>query len=302
MHRKIVLNMKKNLFFVVVLFVSTIVSAAGFEPFIKKNGSYVKFNENTDIVPGFVESETCKKGSFNYFRACLGYGNSEVITHFTDAFDVIAFNAFNNEIIMVIPSNSSKTSLTQNEVNLFLNGYKPSASDFASNLKSGVEDGSIRQSFVEESLGLTAENNTITDEVHGYVYTFENGILSNYKSLGGLSDDAVYVQEKFPQVYNKIRVNAITHYGQSKRTVSEYINGQCKYFMRINASYLRQAYNSSINYNFALLYSILYEGVSLDEFSFLVPGAEIKSSINNYVIMAYDTYIFTFKDNILTKE
>ena len=59
---------------------------------------------------------------------------------------------------------------------------------------------------------------------------------------------------------------------------------------------------SNINYNFALLYCILYDGMALDEFSFLVPGSELSSSINNYVIMKFGTYIFTFKDNVLVKD
>lgn len=292
----------KKFFIFIVLFATAVANVFGFEPYINKNGSYVLFDENTDIVADFVPSEKCAKGSFNYFRSCLGYGNYEVITHFTDAFDVIAFNAFNNEVIFIIPDKTTKTSLSQQEVNNYLKGYKPSASEFVDNLKKGVEDRSIRQSFVEASLGVKAEKNILTDEIHGFTYIFENGILANYKSLGGYSEDAIYVEENFPQVFNKILNNAQIQYGTSKGVVTEYVNGQCKYFMRINANYLRQAYNSNINYNFALLYCILYDGMGLDEFSFLVPGSELSSSINNYVIMKFGTYIFTFKDNVLVKD
>jgi len=292
----------KKFFIIFVLFVTIVTNVFGFEPYINKNGSYVLFDENTDIVAGFVPSEKCPKGSFNYFRSCLGYNNCEVISHFTDAFDIIAFNAFNNEVIFIIPNKTTKNSLSQQEANTYINGYKPSASEFVDNLRQGVENRSIRQSFVETSLGSKSENNTLTDEIHGFTYVFENGILSDYKSLEGFSEDAIYVKENFPQVFNKILNNARLQYGTSKGVVAEYVNGQCKYFMRIDANYLRQAYNSNINYNFALLYCILYEGMGLDEFSFLVPGSELSSSINNYVIMKFGTYIFTFKDNVLIKD
>lgn len=293
--------MKKSLLFFIAAFTS-LVAFAGVNPLINKNGTYVPFNEKTDIVSGFESSEECPKGSINYYRSCLGYENGEVIIHFNDAWDVFALNAFNNEVIFILPKDTTKTSLTQQEVYKYLAGYKPNASEFASNLKSAVEDRSIRKTFVEKSLGVTAVNNVLTDETHGFTYTFQDGTLISYKSRDGLSDDAIDVKENFPQVYSKIMSNARIYYGASKFAITEYVNGQCKYFRRINVSYLRQAYNSNINYNFALLYCILYEGMELDEFTFLVPNAEISSSLNNYVIMSCGNYMFTFKDKIHVKD
>jgi len=293
--------MKKIILFISAMFIASITNAAGFKPLINKNGTYVPFDEKTDIVPGFKTSEKSPKGSINYYRSCLGYGNGEIITHFNDACYVIALNAFNNEVIFIIPKDTTKTSLTQQEVNRYLAGYSPNASDFASNLKSGVEDGSIRQVFVEKSLGVKADNYTLTDNVHGFTYAFKDGILSSYKSNDGYSDDAIDVKENYPQIFAKILTNARVHYGASKLAVNEYVNGQCKYFRRINFSYLRQASNSNINFNYALLYCILYEGMGLDEFTFLVPNAEISSSLNNYVIMSCGNYMFTFKDKVHVK-
>lgn len=292
--------MKKSLLFFIAVFTS-LVAFAGFNPLINKNGTYVPFNEKTDIVAGFKQTDKCPKGSFNYYRSCLGYSDGEVLSHYNDDCYFIALNAFNNEVIFIIPKDTTKTSLTQQEVNKYLAGYKPNSSDFASNLKSAVEDRSIRKTFVEKSLGVNAVNNVLTDEIHGFTYTFQNGVLISYKSSDGLSDDAIDVKENFPQVYSKIMSNARIYYGASKLAVTEYVNGQCKYFRRINVSYLRQAYNSNINYNFALLYCILYEGMGLDEFTFLVPNAEISSSLNNYVIMSCGNYMFTFKDKTHVK-
>lgn len=293
--------MKKTLLFIMAVFTIAMSNAAGFKPLINKNGTYVPFDENTDIVQGYKPSANCPKGSINYYRSCLGYGNGEVITHFNDACYVIALNAFNDNVIFILPKDTTITSLTQQDVNRYLAGYKPNASDFASNLKTGVEDGSIRQSFVEDALGVKADNNILTDNIHGFTYTFKDGILSSYKSNDGFSDDAIDVKENYPQIFAKILTNARICYGNSKLAVAEYVNGQCKYFRRINMSYLRQASNSNINYNYALLYCILYEGMALDEFTFLIPNAEISSSLNNYVIMSYGNYMFTFKDKVHVK-
>ena len=293
--------MKKYLLFFLVILIASIVNAAGFKPLINKNGTYVPFDEKTDIVIGFKASDKSPKGSINYYIRCLGYGNGEVITHFNDACYVIVLNAFNNEVIFILPKDATKTSLTQQDVNRYLAGYSPNTSDFAGNLKSGVEDGSIRQVFVEKSLGVKADNNTLTDNVHGFTYTFKDGILSSYKSNDGFSNDAIDVKENYPQIFAKILTNARVSYGTSKLAITEYVNGQCKYFRRINFSYLRQASNSNINFNYALLYCILYEGMGLDEFTLLVPNAEISSSLNNYMIMSCGNYMFTFKDKVHVK-
>ena len=64
-----------------------------------------------------------------------------------------------------------------------------------------------------------------------------------------------------------------------------------------------QAYiNKAPNSNYALLYCILNEGMTLDEFNLLVPEAEISSSIGNYVNMSCGNYMFTFKDKFLVKD
>lgn len=288
-----------------VLFLSAIlivsIAKAGFNPLVNRDGTFLPFDENTDVVAGFKPNDKCPKGSFNFYVACLGYLRGEVLSHYNDDSYFIALNAFNNDIIFLIPKDTTIISLTQEEANRLLAGYKPNLSEFASNLKTGIEEGAIRQTFVEKSLGLKANNNVLTDEEHGFTYTFDNGKLSSYRSNDGLSDDALDVKEDFPQIYLKILTNARTYYGTSKTAILAYINGQCKYFRRINVSYLRQAYNTNINYNFALLYCILYEGMGLDEFSFLVPNAEISSSLNNYVIMSCGNYMFTFKDKVHIK-
>lgn len=268
--------------------------------FVNKNGTFVLFNDSTDIVKGFTPSDNCPKGSFNYYRSCLGYEDGEVIFHFSDGTYNFGLNLFNNEVIFVMTRDTSKTTLTQQEISNSLACDIPDANDFLIALQRGINN--IRLTFVEKSLGVTAINNILTDDIHGYTYTFENDVLINYKNNNGLSEDAIFVKEYLSQIFNKILINARDHYGTSSKFYTEYINGQCKYLLRIDTNYLRQAYSTNINYNFALLYCILYEGMGLDEFSLLVPNAEISSSVHNYVIMSYGTYIFTFKDNVHIKK
>lgn len=274
---------------------------AGWIPFVNKNGVYKPFDEKTDIVKTFVQTDKCPKGSFNYYRSCLGYLDGEVVSHFNDECYFIALNVFSNDVIFIIPQDTTKTTLTQQEVDSYLAGYKIDEGEFARKLRDGVEEKSIRQSFVEMTLGIKAENGILKDELHGYTYSFKNGLLVGYESDDGLSEDAKDIKASYPRIFDKIETNAKRHYGAAPSLVAKYINGQCKYFRTIDMTYLRTASNSTINYNYALLYCVLYSGVSLDDFMFLVPDAELSSSVNNYIIMSYGNYMFTFKDKVLIK-
>ena len=126
----------------------------------------------------------------------------------------------------------------------------------------------------------------------------EHGVWINYD---GLNEDAKDVKVNFPQIFSRIKSNASKYYGESSTLMTEYINGQCKYFRTIEMSYLRSASNPTINYNYALLYYVFYSGVNLDDFMFFVPDAKIASSVNNYIIMSCGSYVFTFKDKVLVK-
>lgn len=285
----------KYLLLTIVAFMgfSSLAFGDGFHAFVNKNGVYLPFNEKTDIVN---HNSQYPKGTFAYYRESLGFLNNELVTPYDNKYCYfIAINPFNNKVEFIIPMDTTKTKFTQDDVNMFLDGYNYSVSDFATNLDNGVKSKSIRQSFIEKSLGTKAVNNKIKDNAHGYTYTFSNGYLSGYESASGLSKDAIYVQEHVPSIFNKILENASANYSGSN--IEKYINGQCKYFMKISITYL----NRAPNYNYALLYAILDSGITLEEFSFLVPEAEITSSAGNYIMMSVGTYSFTFKDKVLVK-
>lgn len=271
-------------------------ASAEWKPFINKGGVYKLFDE-TDIVPSFKPADDCPKGSFNYYTYCLGYATGEVISYFAEKEGVVALNAFNNEVLFVLPMDENRTTLTQKEVDKMMEKYEPKADDFTRNLKSGLEKKSIRQTFVEKSIGVKAINNAIKDDIHGYTYIFSNGFMVEYKNNSGYSDDAIFIKENLPNYFEKFERNAKKYYAMNSAVIA-YINGQCKYLMVMPQSYINKAPNS----NYALLYCILKEGMSLDEFNLLVPEAEISSNVGNYVVMAYGNYIFTFKDKILVKD
>ena len=292
--------MKKILLIIFSIF-ATINISAGWTVFINCNGIYRPFNEETDVVSSFEQSEKCPKGSFNYYRSCLGYLSSEVQSFWSADCYFIALNVFNNDVIFVIPKDTTKTTLSKHEVESYLAEITPTEKDFVLKLADGVKEKTIRQSFVEKSLGIKSENNSIKDDIHGFTYTFKDGFLIDYQSDDGLDYDAKEIKTDLPSIFSKIQSNAQKHYGTSANLVAKYINGQCKYFRIIEVDYLKSATTSNIEYNYALLYSILYEGISLEEFLFLVPGAEISSRVNNYIVVSYGNFVFTFKDKKLIK-
>ena len=64
-------------------------------------------------------------------------------------------------------------------------------------------------------------------------------------------------------------------------------------------NYLKQASSPAFNYNYALLYAVLYHKMTLDDFLFLMPTAEIVSAINEHVFIKYGAFVFPFKNEIM---
>lgn len=173
--------MNKYLLTIVTLFI-TLTASAEWKPFINQGGVYKLFDEKTDIVPSFFKpADDCHKGSFNYYTYCLGYATGEVITYFADNQGVVALNAFNKDVLFALPMDESKTSLTQKEVDKMMAKYEPKADDFTRNLQLGLKKKSIRQSYVEKTLGIKAIDNVIKDNINGYTYIFNNGVMVDYK-------------------------------------------------------------------------------------------------------------------------
>lgn len=253
---------------------------------VNKNNTFVEFNEETDIVENHLNEG--QKGSALYYMNCLGYSSNEVssVINF-DSYSITYVNMFNKEIIFYLGNSPAK--------DIKIKYYQ-----FVHNLKSGIEKHNIRQEVVEKSLGVKVVDNIIVDESNGFIYEFNNGVLVDYKNINGLSDDANDVKNDCPNIFAEIENNAKSFYS-TPTIVNEYISEQCKYFRNINMSYLRHASNPEINYNYALLYSIFYPGMTLDDFNFLVPESKLVSSSGRIVMMRYNNYYFIFEDNVLIK-
>ena len=292
---------------ILITFILCLISICSFSQskikvFVHKNNSYVEFNESTDIVENRL-NEGGQNGSMVYYANCLGYSGNELVEIYKynnsdsnlDYFGVVK-NVFNDEIIYIVTNRKSFTN--EDIISILTTG---SGLDFTLNLKSGIENKNIRLSVVEESLGIKTSNNIIVDDVHGFTYTFENGVMISYTNNNGYSDDANYVMENLPRIFYQIEKNAKIRYS-SEFYIKKYINMQCKYFMNINTNYLRLASNTNINYNYALIYCIFYSGMSLEDFNFLIPDAELVASVDKYIIMKRGTHTFTFNNNILEKD
>lgn len=288
--------MKKS-YIIIVMMLVCFTASAEWKPLINKGGVYKLFDEN-DVVSSTMKYENSfPKGSFNYYTYCLGYTMGEVTSYVVSGKAFIALNTFNNEVLFVLPLDENQTSLMQKEVDEMMEKYEPSMDDFLRNLNSGLKKKCIRQSYVEKSLGIKAKDNIIRDEIHGYTYVFNNGIMVEYNNNSGYSDDVIFIKEHLPKFFDIFESNARKYYVSSSAIVA-YVNGQCRYLMKIPQSYINKAPND----NYALLYCILEEGMSLDEFNLLVPEAKISSTVGNFIVMAYGNYIFTFKDKILVKD
>lgn len=274
--------------------------ASDLRVYVNKNSTFKLFNKETDIVVKIKPSDDCPEYSFCYYRTVLGYLEEEVESIYdNDNFLFVAFNPFNNDILFVMSRELQDSSYSQEEIKKLVGDIKFSVSDFILNLKFGVKNKSIRQSYVEKSLGVKAVNGQIEDKVHGFTYTFTNGFMSDFVSESGYNFYALDAKELNPDLFELVQLQAKLYY-ESELSQIEYINGQFKYWYLIPIAYMRQA--SNYKYNFALLYSVLNEGIGMDEFSFLVPEAKIVSSMANYVIMRVGTNTFLFENKVLVKE
>lgn len=288
----------KKLFFI-FSFLCVSICSYSVNVFINKQGNYVLFNENTDIVSSFIQTNEFKKGSFRYYTRCLGYKDNEIISNFEDKY-AIGINSFNNEVIFIIIFDDNIKYINQDIINnKYLNNYKFESHDFISNLDDGIKNKSISLNFVKSSLNITDNNGIIIDNIHGFKYKFINGILVEYTNNTGLNKNSLYIKNRIPSIYNKIIHNSKEIYNEIN---VEYINGQSDYFCNINTDYLKLASNPNINYNYCLLYCIIYgKGVSLEMFNKYVPGAEIYSNTGGYLIMSYNNFMFVFKNGQLVK-
>lgn len=283
--------MKKLFITFVILFsisLPYITYANSFKILINHNGVYTDIKQS-DFVPNFIPSTDYPTGSFMFYVEALGYHNNELVSLFAnDSNSLIGINPFNNKIVFVMDDMSGDTKY---------DNYTVNENDFIDNLEDGIKNKSIRKSFIENSLNIKSNNNILIDNIHGIKYIFTDNILSEYISLDGLSKHAKYIKSKFPNIYNNILDNGKKYYEGAQ--LNSFINKQSEYLCSININYLKQASSPVFNYNYALLYAVLYHEMTLDDFLFLIPTSEIVSAINEYVVIEYGEFVFYFKNEIM---
>lgn len=282
--------MKKLFITFVILFsisLPYITYANSMKILINHNGVYTDIKQS-DFVPNFIPSTDYQTGSFIFYVEALGYYRNELTSLFVNDYNtIIGINPFNNKIVFVMDMNGDTK----------YDNYTVNEEDFINNLEEGIKNKSIRKSFIENSLNIKSDNNILIDNIHGIKYIFTDNILSEYISLDGLNKHAKYIKSKFPNIYNNILDNGKKYYEGSQ--LNSFINKQSDYFCSINMNYLKQASSPVFNYNYALLYAVLYHKMTLDDFLFLMPTAEIVSAINEHVFIKYGAFVFPFKNEIM---
>lgn len=163
-------------------------------------------------------------------------------------------------------------------------------------LDDGIKQKILSLSFIEGTIHVKAENNTITDLKNGYIYTFENGYMVDYQSYDGLNKWAK--EMKGTKIFEIVKENAIKHNSREVDILKE-INIQFDYLSRISIDYLPLARSERYNYNYALLYIDLYKPqISLNEFMEIVHHkAEAIKVTPTQTILFYNSNSYYFDRN-----
>lgn len=288
---------KKILYIVISIMVigSPIGCFAEGSTFVYNNGEYHEYNEINDGKYPFDATKTsAQKNSFTYYCIRLGYTSNEVFAKHYD-WGIIGFDLFTHKPLLVFGYYPDRT-IDITKISKLASNCDFDESDVFSILDNGIKEKNITQKRIEASLSLKAVNGTIIDKDNNIKYVFENGYLVKYESGDGYGKWAKYLRKNAPHIFSKIENNALVYKIDSDK--KKYINEQCEYFAKTNMSYLKQAVQ--FNYNYFLLYCVLYKpNITLVEFLFLVPEAQIYSTARNYLIVKVGLNVFTFKDNIL---
>lgn len=235
-----------------------------------------------------------KPGTIGYIPTKLGFLNDEWYMWMTDSLEVIVFRAFSQTPICVLV-NTSDGKFEQKDLERLKSRF-----DYRDNfsVEKAVE-GTVRLSFMEETIGTKVVDNQIKDIENGYMYYFKNGYLSSAEPLDGLTEFAR--RAKGSQIFDIIQNNAIRKHGDGPLALKE-INFQFWCIANMPPEHFRLAYNNRFNYNVALVWFALYgveNNAQLSEFMAYVPDAEAIEVSKDSIIMSWGSNLFIFKNDIL---
>ena len=296
-HYKIPINMKRILFFLLLILSINICSIAT---------EYIVYVPNTQNENFIKSNIDVKNKSIDNICEELGYSPLLYYTWFTkDYKTTICFKILSMDIICVITTSYKDTILPLTEIEKILmnNNYDYNkaynTSNREKNLNEGISKRLLNKSFIESIIHKKIADNKLVDNTNGYTYTFEGDYMVSYISNDGLIG---YAKElKDTDLFNIIKTNA-EKYNTAEKAVVDEINMQFEYMAKINMQYLSLAKSDKYNYNYALLYIDFYKPrILMSDFVKIIhDSAEVLKITPNITILKYNYYSFD-KDKILYK-
>lgn len=246
-HYKIPINMKRILFFLLLILSINICSIAT---------EYIVYVPNTQNENFIKSNIDVKNKSIDNICEELGYSPLLYYTWFTkDYKTTICFKILSMDIICVITTSYKDTILPLTEIEKILmnNNYDYNkaynTSNREKNLNEGISKRLLNKSFIESIIHKKIADNKLVDNTNGYTYTFEGDYMVSYISNDGLIG---YAKElKDTDLFNIIKTNA-EKYNTAEKAVVDEINMQFEYMAKINMQYLSLAKSDKYNYNYAL--------------------------------------------------
>ena len=298
-HYKIPINMKRILFFLLLILSINICSIAT---------EYIVYVPNTQNENFIKSNIDVKNKSIDNICEELGYSPLLYYTWFTkDYKTTICFKILSMDIICVITTSYKDTILPLTEIEKILmnNNYDYNkaynTSNREKNLNEGISKRLLNKSFIESIIHKKIADNKLVDNTNGYTYTFEGDYMVSYISNDGLIG---YAKElKDTDLFNIIKTNA-EKYNTAEKAVVDEINMQFEYMAKINMQYLSLAKSDKYNYNYALLYIDFYNHriLMIDFVKIIHDSAEVLKITPNITILKYNFNYYSFdKDKILYK-
>ena len=240
-----------------------------------------------------------KPTSIGYVPSKLGYQEDEWYMWYNDKFDTVIFKAFTQTPICVIINNdSTEEFLSSEQFEAITKGYNY---DDAFNVFRKAADSEIRQSVVEEALGVKVKDGIINDDAHKFKYYFTNGYLTKAVSEDGYTEYAYQFRDS--ELFDKIKTNAFRKHEDKSKAIDE-INFQFDCWARMTPKENKYAYGQPYNYNLAFIWFLLYgpdKLSSLSDFLLCMPDAQKIEENDETVKFKWMNGVFVFKNGILTE-
>ncbi len=265
-----------------------------------------------------VKELNLEKNSINNISIALGFNKQEFFNYMDydkyKAGDIqgVIFKNFSEQIICVL-TKDSKSTLSQSEVDWYLENFKFKKEFDSYGVESSLDDGikasSLSTKFFQSiypDLQVAENGSTIFSRI-GYELHFNQGKLVKFSSSDGLGKWGKYVKSSMPNTYDKLKKNATKHWGTNSEMVNHEINVQADALVVTpelsNNEYLAFHRDNSGVVNYKLLMVAHYDDtITLKDFKNITKGRrELVNEFNasdGYKLTTYQVNkcLFTFNE------